>query len=202
MISLEDLLGIADSTSPELEPHDNWDLELGFDLAEVDRRLVTFALADIEDVVNSRKGKRRVDAEPTDEEIAFALFAQELEDRQVAYSLAAALEGDADLLAQIEQEERRAERDHELAQALYRGEPLPASGAASPARPTPRSPDRSSTQTPRRSGLQTSSWSGAQTPVRSGVRTPSTTFLRTAISRRPLGTNRSISTLLPSDPQM
>lgn len=174
MISLQDFrqTSVLDNASP---PDDDDDVpladDLDFDITALDRRLVALALGDVQDVQDSRKGKRRVDADPTDEELAFALYAQELADRQAAYSLAAALDGDSDLLAQIEEEERMARRDRELALAAARGEPLPRTAPTSPARSPPKSPARSGAQTPVRS------------PLRSvfGARQPSAT--RTSIAQ-------------------
>jgi len=106
----------------------------GFDLVALDRQLIALALEDVEDVSSSRKGKGRADAGLSDEELAFALFVQELEDREIAYSLASALGSDEQVIVELERLEAQARQDRALAEALARGEPLPASALTPPTR--------------------------------------------------------------------
>jgi len=140
MIAVEDFVDLQ--TTPEFH---------GLDLVALDRHLIALALDDVEEVKGSRKGKGRAESGPSDEELAFMLFAQELEDRQIAYSLSSALGSDAEVIAELERQEAEARRDRALAEAISRGVPLPSSALTSPVRSGSSTPALSSaTMTPAR----------------------------------------------------
>lgn len=90
------------------------------------------ALDDLEEINAGRKGKARANACPSDEEIAFQLFAQEArsllqttKDLVFARSLDAALDTDCTLLQELERAEACAREDHEYAVALSHGRQPP-----------------------------------------------------------------------------
>lgn len=90
------------------------------------------SLADINDITSSRKGKSRYDAPLTDEELAFRLqnefledAVRELEDYRIARSLEVALETDFPFISAMAVMEQAASEDREAARALSEGRPLP-----------------------------------------------------------------------------
>ncbi|OJJ42378.1 hypothetical protein ASPZODRAFT_137305 [Penicilliopsis zonata CBS 506.65] len=96
-------------------------VETGLDQATADL-IIQLQLQDISLYSESSKGKSR---EPTDEELAFRLQNEELEnnsqlllDRRMAMSFAAAVLADGSLLADTYAEEQRVARDREMARQL------------------------------------------------------------------------------------
>jgi hypothetical protein len=81
------------------------------------------------EVKESRKDKRRQDAPPTDDEVAFDLFANELtsllsviQDQRIAQSMEAAMNTDYVLIGELEQSNARALEDRAIAVRMQRGE--------------------------------------------------------------------------------
>jgi hypothetical protein len=94
-------------------------------------------LEEIKSLSEDRKGKKRWDAPLSDEELAFELQQQDflrllgvLNDAKVARSLDNAVQMDGDMMERSALENQAAADDHEYAQALSRGDPLPAKSAA------------------------------------------------------------------------
>lgn len=94
--------------------------------------IAQLSLDDLVELETSRKGKAREDVPPTDEERAFDIQRQLLEeflrfdqDRRLAQSLDNALDVDQDILAVLCDVERAADDDRRAAEALSRGLPMP-----------------------------------------------------------------------------
>lgn len=94
--------------------------------------VASLALMDIEDVQSSRKGKGREDQPISDEELAFQLYAEEVNalltsqsDLILARSVDSALRTDRGVLKRFASEEAAAARDREYALKLSRGRTLP-----------------------------------------------------------------------------
>ena len=96
-------------------------------------------LEDIREIERRRKGKASIRVGPSDEELAFQLFAQEAQalqaltrDMTMARSLDRALRTDTALLDEHERYEEAARRDREVAHALAENRPPPANDTAAP----------------------------------------------------------------------
>jgi hypothetical protein len=94
-------------------------------------------LEEIESLSEDRKGKKRCDAPLSDEELAFELQQQDflrllgvLNDAKVAQSLNEAVQMDGPMMERFALANQAATDDHQYAQALSRGEPLPAKSDA------------------------------------------------------------------------
>jgi hypothetical protein len=99
--------------------------------------LSQLCLEDIDTLVEGRKGKKRYDALPTDEEVALGLQRQDLleqlgicRDARIARSLSQAAESDRAIMERILIEEQAFADDHLLAQALSEGRTPPQKSAA------------------------------------------------------------------------
>ncbi|BGP38389.1 hypothetical protein JCM10449v2_002321 [Rhodotorula kratochvilovae] len=106
--------------------------------------IASLHLADLAELNTSRKGKGRA-GEQTDEERAFALYAEELEqveqldaDRRFALSFEAAGHADGPALDALAAQEDEAARDRELALAVSRGRTFAQARSACSSRPTSR----------------------------------------------------------------
>lgn len=110
---------------PSTVLEDGWDEETSLLFARLN-------LEDIQNIQASRKGKGRIDAPASDEELAFAMEAASLqsllrafEDRQFSRSLDSALRSDREALDACSAIERGERDDHLAALACSRGEVLP-----------------------------------------------------------------------------
>ena len=124
---------LASAATPE-QPTHHWQLAGDLDTISLIARL---NLDDITEVKDSRKGKQRADVPISDEEYAFHIQGELLEDSlrnidsyRVAKSLDVALETDYPFLRAIAVVDQAAAEDHEAALALSRGEPLPSQSRA------------------------------------------------------------------------
>jgi hypothetical protein len=100
--------------------------------AETASLIARLALQDLEEAINSGKGKARAGSQPTDEELAYQLQSQQYqawlvttEDYKIAKSISDALTADAAYLDAFVTSEEAAAEDRLAAQRLARGEPLP-----------------------------------------------------------------------------
>ncbi|KAH9950515.1 hypothetical protein B0H21DRAFT_538336 [Amylocystis lapponica] len=94
--------------------------------------IARLSLAEVEDVRAREKGKSRATSSPSDEQLAFQLFADEAqallrvtEDEVFARSLDSALDTDRSIIEEFLQAEAGARADREMAVALSEGRPPP-----------------------------------------------------------------------------
>jgi len=100
--------------------------------AETASLIARLALEDLDEAINSRKGKARAGFQLTDEELAYQLQSQQYqawltvaEDSKFAKSIGDALTADANYLEAFIASEEAAAADRLAAERLSRGEPLP-----------------------------------------------------------------------------
>lgn len=101
---------------------------LGDESAALLALIAELCLEDVDDITAGRKGKSKASFAPSDEEIAFELFAQEAKslldftkDLTYARSIDSALETDRSLVEEHMRLETRAHEDREFALALSQG---------------------------------------------------------------------------------
>ncbi|KAF8523612.1 hypothetical protein JB92DRAFT_2704628 [Gautieria morchelliformis] len=105
--------------TPEDTTNDSTDLDA----------IASLLLEEVGEVNAGRKDKRRQDAPPTDDEVAFDLFANELtsllsviQDQRMARSMEAAVNTDSALIGELEQSNTRTLEDRSIAVRMQRGE--------------------------------------------------------------------------------
>ncbi|TCD67541.1 hypothetical protein EIP91_012295 [Steccherinum ochraceum] len=126
-------------------------VDVGDDVGDLLHLVAELTLQDIQDIQDGRKGKSRYNTVPTDEEIAFQLYAEEANgllafagDAILARSIDDALKTDRGIIRQMVAMENVAFRDRQYALALSQGRappstsPGPSSGPSSHESRTPR----------------------------------------------------------------
>ncbi|TFK87946.1 hypothetical protein K466DRAFT_662662 [Polyporus arcularius HHB13444] len=149
--------------------------------------IAAYSLEDVDSIQGRRKGKETLGGQPTDEELALELFAEEARalerlahDMVLAQSINQAICMDAALLAEHERAEEVARGDREIARAIAEGRTPPEPPAASITDPValPASGEARTAALPAVEHLMSAAASSSHAPSSSGKKLPSGTKAR------------------------